>query len=136
MAVYGRRFLALERGGGMGDRRPRGKARLRLAAASALLIAAASSALADPNCWTDATTSDCPSGGWHVLQFKNGCSGGEKTINVCVKWTSGTSNGLVARFFSFANGGAMAEFHPGLCENGGISYNWQYDGSVPNCPTQ
>ena len=59
------------------------------AAASALLVAAASPALAEPNCWTDVTPNECPNGGWHVLQFKNSCSGGEKTINLCLKWTSG-----------------------------------------------
>ena len=72
-------------GGGMGDRRPLAIGRLRLAAASALLVAAASPALADPNCWTDVTPKECPNGGWHVLQFKNGCGGGEKTINVCAQ---------------------------------------------------
>ena len=81
-----------------------------------------------------ATPNECPNGGWHVLQFKNGCTGGEKTVNVCVKWTSGASNGLVARMFSFSNGGGVAELHPGLCENGAISYNWRNDGEVPDCP--
>ena len=120
----------------MGDQRPLATARLRLAAASALLIAAAGPALADPNCWTDVTPDACPTGGWHVLQFKNGCGGGEKTINLCLKWTSGTSSGVVTRFASFANGGGIAEFHPGLCENGAVSYNYRYDGGVPDCPTQ
>jgi hypothetical protein len=120
----------------MGDRRPLGIGRLRRAAASALLIAAASPTLADPNCWTDVTPDACPTGGWHVLQFKNGCGGGEKTINLCLKWTSGTSSGVVTRFASFANGGGIAEFHPGLCENGAVSYNYRYDGGVPDCPTQ
>ena len=120
----------------MGVRRPLGKSRLSLAAAGALLVAAAGSAFADPNCWTDVTPNECPNGGWHVLQFKNGCSGGEKSINLCLKWTSGTSSGVVTRFASFANGGGVAEFHPGPCENGGVSYNWRYDGGVPDCPTK
>jgi hypothetical protein len=120
----------------MGDRRPLATERLRLAAASALLVAAANPALAQQNCWTDVTPSNCQSGGWHVLQFKNGCTGGEKTINVCLKWTSGVSAGVVARFASFANGGGTAEVHPGLCDNGALSYNYQYDGGVPDCPTK
>ena len=120
----------------MGDRRSLGIERLRLAAASALLVAAANPALADQNCWTDVTPNECPNGGWHVLQFKNACGGGEKTINLCLKWTSGTSSGVVIRFASFANGGAIAEFHPGPCENGAVSYNFRYDGGVPDCPTQ
>ena len=120
----------------MGDRRPLGTQRLRLAAASALLVAAASPTLAEQNCWTDVTPSNCQSGGWHVLQFKNCCGVGEKTINVCLKWTSGVSAGVVARFASFANGGGTAEVHPGLCDNGALSYNYQYDGGVPNCPTK
>lgn len=120
----------------MGDRRPLAIRRMRLAAASALLLAAASPALADQNCWTDVTPSNCQSGGWHVLQFKNGCAGGEKTINVCLKWTSGVSVGMIARFASFANGGGMAEIHPGPCDNGALSYNYQYDGGVPDCPTK
>ncbi len=120
----------------MDDRRPLANSRLRLAAASALLLAAASPALADPNCWTDVTPKECVDGGWHLLQFKNGCGGGEKSINVCVRWTSGVSAGVVMRLGSFANGGGTAELHPGLCDNGVISYNWQYDDSVPDCPTQ
>ena len=84
------------RGGGMGNRRPLAIRRFRLAAASVLLPAVASPALAQQNCWTDVTPNNCQSGGWHVLQFKNGCSGGEKTINVCLKWTSGVSSGVVA----------------------------------------
>ncbi len=120
----------------MGDRRSLAIGRRRLAAASVLLAAAASPAAADPNCWTDVTPKECPNGGWHVLQFKNGCGGGEKTIAICVRWTSGASMGVVTRFASFANGGGTAEFHPGLCDNGAISYNWQYDGSAPNCPPQ
>jgi hypothetical protein len=107
--------------------------RIRLAAASALFVAAANPALAE-NCWTDVTPKDCVSGGWHVLQFKNGCGGGEKTINVCLKWTSGVEAGVVTRLAGFANGGGTAELHPGLCDNGVISYNYQYDGSVPDCP--
>ena len=91
-------------------------------------------AAAQQTCWTDVTPSECSSGGWYVLQFKNGCSGGEQTVNVCVKWTSGASNGVVTRLFSFANGGGVAELHPGLCENGAISYNFRYDGSAPDCP--
>jgi len=118
----------------MGDRRPLQIRRLRLAAATAAFAATAGPALAQQNCWTDTTSSECPSGGWHVLQFKNGCSGGERTVNVCVKWTSGVSNGLVARFFSFASGGGLAEVHPGLCDNGAISYNWRNDGDAPDCP--
>ena len=118
----------------MGDRRPLRIGHAWLAAAAAALAMVASPASAQQNCWTDATPNDCPNGGWHVLQFKNGCTGGEKTVNVCVKWTSGASNGLVARMFSFSNGGGVAELHPGLCENGAISYNWRNDGEVPDCP--
>jgi len=118
----------------MGDRRPLAVKRLASAAAGLLLAAAAPAAAQQQNCWTDVTPNECPTGGWHVLQFKNGCSGGERTINVCVKWTSGASQGLVARFFSFANGGGTAELHPGLCENGGISYNYLYNGDSPDCP--
>ena len=120
----------------MGDRRPLGIERLRLAAASALLAAAANPALAQQNCWTDVTPSNCQSGGWHVLQFKNGCSGGEKSIDVCLRWTSGPSSGVVTRFASFANGGGTAEIHPGPCDNGALSYNYKYDGGVPDCPQQ
>ena len=120
----------------MGDRRPLSVGPLWLAAAGALALVAASPAVADPNCWTDVTPNECPNGGWHVLQFKNGCSGGEKSINLCLKWTSGTSSGVVTRFASFANDGAIAEFHPGPCGNGGVSYNWRYDGGVPDCPTK
>jgi hypothetical protein len=81
----------------MGDRRPLRIGHAWLAAAAAALAMVASPASAQQNCWTDATPNECPNGGWHVLQFKNGCTGGEKTVNVCVKWTSGASNGLVAR---------------------------------------
>jgi len=109
--------------------------RLRIAprwAAVAMLMAAPVSA--QQSCWTDVTPNECPSGGWHVLQFKNGCSGGEQTVNVCVKWTSGASSGVVTRLFSFANGGGVAELHPGPCENGGLTYNFRYDGGLPDCP--
>ena len=105
-----------------------------------LWLVVAAAAIAGPavaqqnNCWTDATPNECPNEGWHVLRFKNGCSGGERTVNVCVKWTSGVSNGVVTRLFGFANGGGVAEIYPGLCDNGAISYNWQYDGSTPDCP--
>jgi hypothetical protein len=120
----------------MGNRRCLAIGRLGLAAASAWLIAAASPASAQQNCWTDVTPKDCPAGGWHVLQFKNGCGGGEKTINVCLKWTSGVSVGVVTRLVGFANGGGTAELHPGPCENGDISYDSRSDGSAPDCPTQ
>jgi hypothetical protein len=129
------RFRSGSEEGDMGDQRPLAIGRLWLAA-SALLVAAASPVLADPNCWTDVSPNECPDGGWHVLQFKNGCSGGEKSIDVCLRWTSGPSSGVVTRFASFANGGGIAEFHPGPCDNGVISYNYQYDGGSPDCPTQ
>src|SRR5712691_4716588 len=73
-------------------------------------------------CWTDATTHGCTSGDWHRLQFRNNCSGGERTVNVCVKWTSGRSSGVVNRLAASAAGGKVAEITPGLCANGNMSY--------------
>jgi hypothetical protein len=109
--------------------------RIALPSASVAMLVV-TSALAQENCWIDVTPNECPDGGWHVLKFKNGCSGGEKSVNVCLRWTSGVSSGVVTRFASFANGGGIAEFHPGPCENGAVSYNFRYDGGSPDCPTQ
>ena len=97
--------------------------------------AAAGQQSAPQQCWTDVTThGGCSSGDWHSLQFRNKCSGPERTVNVCVKWTSGRSSGVVNRLAASAAGGKVAEIKPGLCANGNISYNYRSDGDVPKCP--
>lgn len=100
-----------------------------------MVMAALVTPAAAQNCWTDVTTHGCTSGNtWHILQFRNNCSGGQRTVNVCVKWTSGSAAGRVNRFGAYANGGQVAEVNPGLCSMGGLRYTYKYDGSVPNCP--
>jgi len=112
----------------------RDKRNWRTAIAAGALVAAAASPAWAVDCWSDATVSGCESGGWHLLQFKNGCEGGTRMINVCVKWTSGPSAGVVNSFANSAEGGGVAEIRPGMCDNGAISYTWRRDGAVPTCP--
>lgn len=118
---------------------PHGKPMLpRPCAASVLMAALAVTALAGPaaaqNCWVDVTTHEaCKPTEYMSLQFKNICGGGQRTINTCVKWTSGPNSGVVNRLGAYASGGQVAVINPGLC-NGSLRYTWRRDGSVPNCP--
>lgn len=109
--------------------------RMRMAwtAAAVILAAGVAPAWAE-NCWTDVTTHGCAAGGWHLLQFRNNCAGGTRLINVCVKWTSGASAGVVNRLANSTAGGGVAQIQPGMCDNGDISYTFRFDGSVPGCP--
>ena len=87
-------------------------------------------------CWEDVTTNGCEGGeggaDFHQIQLRNTCSGG--TVNVCVKWTSGDSAGVVNRFAGYAGAGEVATITPGMCQNGDLQYTYNTDGSVPDCP--
>jgi len=108
--------------------------RIGMALAAAIVVAAGAAPVRADNCWSDVTTHGCVAGGWHLLQFRNNCAGGTRTINVCVKWTSGASAGVVNRLANSAAGGGVAQITPGMCANGDLSYTFRYDGSVPGCP--
>ena len=104
------------------------------AASAVVLMAGAAPAWAQ-NCWTDVTTHGCANGGWHLLQFRNNCAGEARTMNVCVKWTSGPSAGVINRLASLPiGGGGVAQIQPGMCANGDLAYNWRSSGLVPDCP--
>jgi len=111
-----------------------GRRKVAWAAASLVVAAGAASAAWADDCWTDVTTHGCAAGGWHQLQFRNDCNGGTRLINVCVKWTSGASAGVVNRLAASAASGGVALIQPGMCDNGDISYTYRVDGSVPGCP--
>lgn len=104
-----------------------------------IALAAVAAVWADPtlaeNCWSDVTVHGCAAGAWHTLQFRNNCAGGPRTVNVCVRWTSGTGAGQVNRLAGSAAGGQVVRMTPGLCSNGGIQYRYNLDGSVPSCPS-
>jgi hypothetical protein len=87
------------------------------------------------NCWADVSThSGCRPGDAHRLQFRNNCAGGQRTVNVCVLWTTGSSSGQTNRHGAYATGGQVALITPGLCQNGDFRYTWRADGSPPACP--
>ena len=125
------------RGAGMSDRRPLGVWRMRLAAASALIVAAASPAVAQQKCWTDVTPNECPSGGWHVLQFKNSLQrrreDDQRLPQMDVRRIGGRGGPLSSVSPTAAG---RRRFTPARAKMARSHYNYQYDGSVPNCPTQ
>ncbi|HUZ34590.1 MAG TPA: hypothetical protein VMV19_21175 [Xanthobacteraceae bacterium] len=106
-----------------------------LVAGASLAFAAVVVPAAAQNCWTDVTVpQSCAPGVFHLLQFKNNCAGGQRTVNTCVKWITGTSAGLVNRLGGSAAGGQVATITPGLCTAGDIRYTYRADGAPPACP--
>jgi hypothetical protein len=100
--------------------------------ASLLLAALAGAALAQ-ECWEDMTPAACPVGTAQILKFKNSCPG-TKTVNVCLKWTSGEQANTVKRFKSSAQKDKIAEINVGQCNSGQFNYTHNEDGSEPGCP--
>ena len=90
--------------------------------------------VAAEDCWTDVTVSEpCGPKDWIQLQFKNSCTGGPHSVQVCVRWLTGPNAGVLNRLGSYANGGEVAVVTPGMCV-GKIRYNYNRDGSTPDCP--
>jgi len=88
-----------------------------------------------PNCWTDVTVyQPCAPGIFHKLQFKNNCPGGQRYIQVAVKWITGNNAGQITGYGGNAIGGQVAEITPGLCSVGDIRYTYNSDGTTPNNP--
>ena len=99
----------------------------------ATLISASGAAFAQ-TCWTDVSAASCTGREgqyFHVLQFKNNCSGGQRSIDVCVRWTGGPNTG-VQYFTGLARGGDIAFVTPGVCKTR-FRYNWNPDGSRTSC---
>jgi hypothetical protein len=100
--------------------------------AALLSTAFAGPALAQ-ECWEDTTPAACPVGTAQILKFKNSCPG-TKTVNICLKWTSGTQAGTVKRFKASAPKDKIAEINIGQCNSGQFNYMHNEDGSEPGCP--
>jgi hypothetical protein len=106
-----------------------------LVASVALLTGTLAPAAKAEDCWSNVSgSSGCRAGDWHRLQFKNNCAGGQRTINICVLWTTGPNAGQRNRYGAYATGGQVAVITPGLCQNGSLRYHWRRDGNPPDCP--
>jgi hypothetical protein len=97
-----------------------------------LALAFTAPALAQ-ECWEDMTPAACPVGTAQIIKFKNSCAG-TKTVNICLKWTSGQQAGTVKRFRASATKDKIAEINVGPCNSGQFNYTHNEDGSEPSCP--
>jgi hypothetical protein len=97
-----------------------------------LALAFTTPALAQ-ECWEDTTPAACPVGTAQILKFKNSCPG-TRTVNICLKWTSGQQANTVKRFKASAAKDKIAEINVGQCNSGQFNFTHNEDGSEPGCP--
>lgn len=100
---------------------------------SALLAVAFTTPALAQECWEDTTPAACPVGTAQILKFRNSCPG-IKTMNICLKWTSGKQANTVKRFKASAATDRIAEINIGQCNSGQFNVTHNDDGSEPDCP--
>lgn len=86
------------------------------------------------DCWINVTPpQECNQFDFKVLQFKNSCPGGQRTITACVTILTGPIAGTRFPMARQAGYDEIAEFSIGKVCAWDIKYDWRADGSAPPC---